>query len=49
MGKSVDMSTEQYQDLFHNIWLFHNVQIWIMKDNKAGEYYLNPKWENPWI
>ena len=49
------MSTEQYQDLFYNIWLFHNSrltrynQIWIMKDNKIGEYYLDLKWKNLWI
>ena len=41
MGKSMDMSTEQYQDLFHNIWLFHNNQIWVMANSEIGEYYLD--------
>lgn len=49
MGESVDMSTEQYQDLFHNIWLFHDNQIWVMTNNEIGEYYLDPKWKNLWI
>lgn len=46
------MSTEQYQNLFYNIWLFHNNQIWVIANqdfNKTGEYYLDPKWENFWI
>lgn len=46
------MSTEQYQDLFYNIWLFHDNQIWVMANqdfNETGEYFLDPKWENLWI
>ena len=45
------MSTDRYQKLLHNIWLFHNVQIWMMRDSKTfdGDYYLNPKWENFWV
>lgn len=55
MGKSLDMSTEQYKDLFYNIWLFHNSrltrynQIWILRHAEIGEYCLDPKWENLWI
>lgn len=47
------MSTEQYQNLFYDIWLFHNNQIWVMANNEIGEYYLDPKflrvWKNLWI
>lgn len=43
------MSTEQYQDLFYNIWLFHDNQIWVLANSEIGEYYLDPKWENLWI
>lgn len=46
------MSIEQYQNLFYDIWLFHNNQIWVMANNKIAdryEYYLDPKWENLWI
>lgn len=46
------MNIRQYQDLFYNIWLFHNNQIWVMTSNEIGdryEYYLDPKWENLWI
>ncbi len=46
------MSTEQYQDLFYNIWLLHSDQIRMMTNNKIDErylYYLDPKWENLWI
>lgn len=35
------MSTEQYQDLFYNIWLFHDNQIWVMANSEIGEYYLD--------
>ena len=51
----LDMSTEQYQDLFYNIWLFHNSrltrynQIWILRHAEIGEYCLDPKWGNLWI
>lgn len=43
------MSIGKYQDLFYDIWLFHNNQIRVMADNEIGEYYLDPKWENLWI
>ena len=43
------MSTEQYQNLFYNIWLLWNNQIRVMANNEIGEYYLDPKWENLWI
>lgn len=46
------MNIGQYQDLFYDIWLFHNNQIWVRGDNKIGEryeYYLDPKWKNLWI
>ena len=43
------MSIGKYQDLFYDIWLFDNNQIWVMADNEIGEYYLDPKWKNLWI
>lgn len=49
MGEFVDMSIDRYQDLFHNIWLFHDNQIWVMANSEIGEYYLDPKWKNLWI
>ena len=43
------MSTEKYQNLFYDIWLFDNNQIWVMANNEIGEYYLDPNWKNLWI
>lgn len=43
------MSTDQYHDLFYNIWLFHSNKIWVMVNPDINEYYLDPRWDNLWI
>lgn len=43
------MNTDQYHDLFYNIWLFHNNKIWVIKNPNINEYYLDPNWDNLWI
>lgn len=59
MEESMDMSTEDYKDIFYNIWSLHNNQIKVKRFRYLNsladqlwtidEYYLDPKWENLWI
>lgn len=51
MGESLGMSyhTEDYKDIFFNLWSTHNNQIKIMRLWTIDEFYLDPKWGNLWI